>query len=316
MNFLKIYDALIDKYKNLNLQKNQGTYLETHHILPKSMGGTNDKENLVNLTAKAHYIAHHLLWKIYRNKEMAYAFWMFGNHTATTYETIKKEIAHQNKLNFSGENNPMYGVSMLERLGFDEEKYKLWKQKIGESGRKYIDSLTPEERQKIYGRVGEDNSFYGKHHTDKQRAKWSKIRKGKNTGEDNSFYGKHHTEESKQKIREKLIGRTRVFSDEHKNNLSISIRGEKNGMYGKHHTEESKQKMIESQKKSYKKRCQFEYIINEESYYSIKGIHEKFKLSYKKLSRLLKNCEVGDSIILDGVEVKKILNKEYNILNK
>jgi hypothetical protein len=37
-------------------------YSETHHILPKCLGGK-DKNNLVKLTAKEHYIAHALLTK-------------------------------------------------------------------------------------------------------------------------------------------------------------------------------------------------------------------------------------------------------------
>lgn len=36
-------------------------YKEKHHIIPRSMGGSDDKTNLVNLTAKEHYIAHLLL---------------------------------------------------------------------------------------------------------------------------------------------------------------------------------------------------------------------------------------------------------------
>jgi hypothetical protein len=35
----------------------------------KSIGGTNDRTNIVMLTAKEHYIAHYLLWKIYQNHE-------------------------------------------------------------------------------------------------------------------------------------------------------------------------------------------------------------------------------------------------------
>lgn len=42
----------------------KGEYFETHHIVPKSLGGTDDKNNLVNLTAREHYIAHLLLVKI------------------------------------------------------------------------------------------------------------------------------------------------------------------------------------------------------------------------------------------------------------
>jgi hypothetical protein len=38
-------------------------YIEKHHILPKSMGGVEDKSNIIHLTAKEHFIAHHILWK-------------------------------------------------------------------------------------------------------------------------------------------------------------------------------------------------------------------------------------------------------------
>lgn len=50
-------------------------YAETHHIIPKAMGGSNSKSNLVRLTAKQHFVAHHILTKmtagIYRRKAEA-----------------------------------------------------------------------------------------------------------------------------------------------------------------------------------------------------------------------------------------------------
>lgn len=39
-------------------------YTELHHIIPQSMGGSNDKENLVSLTAREHFICHWLLIKM------------------------------------------------------------------------------------------------------------------------------------------------------------------------------------------------------------------------------------------------------------
>ena len=39
----------------------EGAYKEKHHIIPKCLGGTNSKDNLVDLYAKEHYIAHKLL---------------------------------------------------------------------------------------------------------------------------------------------------------------------------------------------------------------------------------------------------------------
>lgn len=53
----------------------EGMY-ESHHILPKSMGGSNDSTNLVRLPVRYHYIAHLLLWKSTKGKshqKMAYA---------------------------------------------------------------------------------------------------------------------------------------------------------------------------------------------------------------------------------------------------
>jgi len=44
-------------------------YTETHHIIPQSLGGTNDKENLVELTAREHFICHWLLVKMTEGDE-------------------------------------------------------------------------------------------------------------------------------------------------------------------------------------------------------------------------------------------------------
>ena len=38
-----------------------GIYHEYHHIIPRCLGGTDDKSNLVSLTSKEHFIAHKLL---------------------------------------------------------------------------------------------------------------------------------------------------------------------------------------------------------------------------------------------------------------
>lgn len=45
----------------------------------KSMGGTDDDTNLVSLTSREHFIAHWLLWRIYRNRQTALAFFTFTN---------------------------------------------------------------------------------------------------------------------------------------------------------------------------------------------------------------------------------------------
>lgn len=63
MNYQIHYDRLIERAKNRVLSG----YVEVHHIVPKCMGGNNDKSNLVALTAEEHFVAHQLLHKIYPN---------------------------------------------------------------------------------------------------------------------------------------------------------------------------------------------------------------------------------------------------------
>jgi hypothetical protein len=73
MNYKKLHNNIINKAHSLDRSKKNG-YFEQHHIILKSMGGSNKKENLVLLTAKEHYVVHHLLWKIHKNTQTALAF--------------------------------------------------------------------------------------------------------------------------------------------------------------------------------------------------------------------------------------------------
>lgn len=114
-------------------------YTENHHILPRSMGGSNKSENLIRFTARQHFLAHWMLWKAYRNKQMNFAFKMmqyssnksqkthrYWKLNSGTYEKLKKENVifsfkkhsietkkrmSKNHFDCSGVNNPMYGVS-------------------------------------------------------------------------------------------------------------------------------------------------------------------------------------------------------------
>lgn len=58
-----------------------------------------------------------------------------------------------------------------------------------------------------------------------------------------SHKGKKPTKEARKRMSESA--KIKYFSDEHKQNMSLSKMGEKNSFYGKHHSEESKRKMSE-----------------------------------------------------------------------
>ena len=70
MNYTKHYNLLILRGQNRILDG----YVEKHHIIPKCLGGTNDKDNIVVLTPEEHFLAHQLLVKIYPgNRDLIYA---------------------------------------------------------------------------------------------------------------------------------------------------------------------------------------------------------------------------------------------------
>ena len=107
-------------------------YVERHHIIPKSLGGNNKKENLILLSAREHFICHRLLVKMTTGKDkmkMAYAIRMMM--------WLENPCQDRYKIN----------ARLYERL------LQITKPIIGE----YL--------------TGEQNPFFGKKHSEKTRAK-------------------------------------------------------------------------------------------------------------------------------------------------
>ena len=127
MNYQWHYDQLVHTRKTRIIEN--GIYCESHHILPKSMGGDNSPENLILLTAREHFIAHWLLWRIYRNRQTACAFhsmciWK-NNYTVSARIYEEARIAHN--LSISGENNGRYNGNGTT----DETRAKIRNSKLG-----------------------------------------------------------------------------------------------------------------------------------------------------------------------------------------
>lgn len=106
-------------------------YHERHHIIPKSMGGTNNEENLIDLFAKEHYEAHKLLALENPNdKRLIYAWWMMS-HTSNFQRrdyTLSSEEYEEARKAFStlisGKNSPMYGKHLSEETKRKESESK------------------------------------------------------------------------------------------------------------------------------------------------------------------------------------------------
>lgn len=78
MNYNRIYNLIIERRLLNPLGRSE--YTESHHIVPRSLGGSNDKSNIVKLSAREHFICHLLLVKIHKhssaNHKMVKAFIM------------------------------------------------------------------------------------------------------------------------------------------------------------------------------------------------------------------------------------------------
>lgn len=75
MNYQNVYNQIIERAKIRQTQD----YKEIHHIIPKCLGGLNNKENLVELTAREHFLCHRLLCEIYpENEKLKHALFLMS----------------------------------------------------------------------------------------------------------------------------------------------------------------------------------------------------------------------------------------------
>ena len=230
MNYTKIYNQLIERAKNRKEERDG--YYERHHIIPKCMGGSNDKDNLVKLTYREHFIAH---WLLHRenpdNKSLAAGFHImaFGKNMGRAIkekgngwipssrqleearianvsiphseETLKKMREANLGKKHSEETKQKIREALLARKYKYTDEYLKTKQKIREAnlGKKWITNgidnrmVHSDEELPIGWRYGIKYTEEG----------LKKMREG---ARDNS--GKPHSEETKQKIREALLGNT------------------------------------------------------------------------------------------------------------
>ena len=179
------YKEFIDNILNTRGRFGCGDeYHERHHIIPKCFGGSNKKDNLIDLYAKEHFIAHKLLAEENPNNYSfvhAYSAMAFMKNdfekryelSPEEYEEAKIALSNCLKEKYKDKNNhPSYGTHL------SEERKRL----IGDinRGNKYCLGriLSDETKRKI----GDANRNKG----DETRRKMSEVRKGKHMGGDNS----------------------------------------------------------------------------------------------------------------------------------
>jgi hypothetical protein len=165
------YTKLYYKITSNAKQRITEGYTELHHIIPQSMGGSNNKENLVHLTAREHFICHWLLIKMTEGEDrskMLYALngmkaenrYQQRYHTKITarvYEKYRIEHAENHSKRMKGRKAWNKGVpqteehkeknrqAALQRAPKSEETIAKWK----ESRAGYIASEETKQKQSL-----------------------------------------------------------------------------------------------------------------------------------------------------------------------
>lgn len=165
-------------------------YHERHHIVPKCLGGTNNKENLIDLFAREHFIAHQLLAKENPdNNKLVHAWALMSriNNHNDKYQLTPEEYEEAKK----------YFVSLMKGRTLSKET----REKIGNANRGRVRSeevklaiskanknkFWSEERKRKFSEAmsGENHPMFGKHPTEESRRKNSEAHKGLCIGEKN-----------------------------------------------------------------------------------------------------------------------------------
>lgn len=148
IHYNKVFEVksifLDNKYTNLyfkiiksalkNYYINDG-YFEQHHILPKSLNGSDNKNNIIKLTPRQHFICHYLLTKMfdltdYRYKKMIIAFNMMISGSSIMNRYINSNLYKKTKLQYanviselqSGTKNSQFGKIWITNPLIKENK--------------------------------------------------------------------------------------------------------------------------------------------------------------------------------------------------
>ena len=182
--YKKWYDAIVKNAQNRTLD----SYSELHHIIPRSLGGSDDTRNLASLTAREHFICHILLTKFTegqdRNKMLHAAILMKSANNyqdryfnSRLYETVRRDYAEKRSLDQQGIGNSYYGKkhSAETRAKMSASKKKLY----GNGNHPHVGMKRSEDVKRNIslakkGKPSSKKGLPGKKWTEKTRAKMEK----------------------------------------------------------------------------------------------------------------------------------------------
>ena len=196
--------------------------VEKHHIVPRSMGGSNKKENLVALSPRVHFIAHWLLWKAYKNGKMANAFWTMKLCNGMRLNSKSYEQARTVAIEY---------MASTKRGKKASEATKL-KMSLASKGKPRPPEVVEKIRQKQIGQKRSDEAkanmskaHVGKKLSDETKAKMSAAKKGKLPNNTGKVYKMKEPMPLELRLRLGEQRRGRIMSEESSKKKSLATKG-------------------------------------------------------------------------------------------
>jgi hypothetical protein len=173
MDYDRIYDDMIARA----IERVLTGYSETHHVIPRCVGGEDTDENLVRLTAREHFVAHQLLVKMQRYRtHPEYTKLIF----AIRMMTVGSDISGHKRSNREYDWCRRRVSEAMSLLHKGKPKSPEHGRKIGDAQRGNTRALglkrSDETRQKM------SEALRGKPKDEEHRLAMSECRVGKNTG--------------------------------------------------------------------------------------------------------------------------------------
>ena len=163
MNYQKLYNSIV-------ANPDTSGYTEKHHIVPRSLGGSDDNLNLVEVSARQHFLLHWLLVKIHtgeNRKKMIHAFMCMKASRSNQQRVTSRIFEYYRK---------EYAESLVgrKRKAFSKEwRQKLSEAKQGENNHRYGVKVSAETKQK------QRKKALGRTHSDEVKSKIGAARLGK-----------------------------------------------------------------------------------------------------------------------------------------
>jgi len=258
MNYKRIYNEIIENAISQNRERNEETYYESHHILPKSLGGSDDNDNLVLLTGREHFLCHWLLYRMNNGDakmKMGHAFFMMTisskdqkRNTSRLYEYAKiakskatslqfkgKSLTEKQKQRRKGSNNPRARKVIINSIEFGTiSECALFYKTTPSVIRRYLNEGL-EYRWLV-------DAEYRRYCGNREQAE--KIR-GKNKGK--SYVDIYGEEKAKELIEKRRLSRLgNKLSNDTKKRISLSRIGKPSPNKGKTSSDDTRKKISEA----------------------------------------------------------------------